>query len=92
MQDALVIPRRFRGPDTSGNGGWTCGAVSRFVVGRAEVTLRRPPPLERPLRVEAGGDHVAVLDDDDLVAEARTVLRAEDSPQPPPARHASDTE
>lgn len=26
------------------------------------------------------------------VAEARTVLRAEDSPQPPPARHASDTE
>lgn len=75
MQDALVIPRRFRGPDDSGNGGWTCGAVSRFVVGRAEVTLRRPPPLERPLQVRDGGDHVAVLDGDDVVAEARTTDR-----------------
>ena len=75
MDDTLVIPRRFRGPDTSGNGGWTCGAVSRFVVGRAEVTLRRPPPLETPLRVEAGGDHVSVLDGDEIVAEAETVDR-----------------
>ena len=75
MQDALVIPRRFRGPDDSANGGWTCGAVSRFVVGQAEVTLRRPPPLERSLRVEDGGDHVSVLDGDDLVAEATTIQR-----------------
>ncbi len=75
MQDALVIPRRFRGPDDSGNGGWTCGAVARFVVGQAEVTLRRPPPLDRPLRVEDGGDHVSVLDGADLVAEATTTDR-----------------
>lgn len=75
MEDALVIPRRFRGPDDSGNGGWTCGAVSRFVVGQAEVTLRRPPPLDRGLRVADGGDHVAVFDGDDLVAEATTIDR-----------------
>src|SRR5262245_17461255 len=60
----LVIDRRFRGPATSGNGGYSAGRVAAYVDGTAEVTLRLPPPLERPLAV-------AVHDGDALVAEAR---------------------
>jgi hypothetical protein len=33
------------------------------------VTLRRPPPLDTPLRVEPRGDDVQVLDGEELVAE-----------------------
>lgn len=48
---SLVIDRRFRGPPNSGNGGYVCGCLARYVAGDAEVTLRAPPPLERPLDV-----------------------------------------
>ena len=60
----MIIAERFRGPDSSGNGGYACGL---FAAGReAEVTLRLPPPLETPLladdgRVLAGGAVVAEL-------------------------------
>lgn len=67
----LVIDSRFCGPSSSGNGGWTCGALDGFTAGRCEVTLRRPPPLDTPLTVDRNGDVVVLLDDGDLVAEAR---------------------
>jgi hypothetical protein len=65
----MRIDRRFCGPPDSGNGGYTCGLVAAEVPGPAEVTLRRPPPLDTPLRVEQAGDGVHVLDGDVLVAE-----------------------
>ena len=79
----LVIARRFRGPAGSGNGGYTCGVVAAALGdGPAEVTLRLPPPLDRPLRVEPRGGGIAVLDGDAVVAEARP---AEVDVDPPPA-------
>lgn len=78
-QPTLVVPTRFRGPPVSGNGGWTSGALATMTapddaVGRAvEVTLRMPPPLERPMPVSVEvGRHVA-RDGDRVVAEARAV-------------------
>jgi hypothetical protein len=60
------------GPDGSANGGYACGRVAAFVDAAAvEVTLRRPPPLGRPLAVEREGEAVRVLDGSHLVAEAR---------------------
>jgi hypothetical protein len=38
--------------------------------GPVQVTLRRPPPLDRPLRVERG-DMIVLRDVDDVVLEAR---------------------
>ncbi len=70
MSDRIVIGRRFCGPPDSANGGYACGLVAAHVEGPAEVTLRLPPPLETPLRVERAGDgSVRVLDGDALVAE-----------------------
>ncbi len=71
----LIIDRRFRGPPRSGNGGYVCGLLASFIPGPAEVTLRAPPPLDRPLDVIRAGDHVRLFDGDTLIAEtAATVL------------------
>jgi hypothetical protein len=72
VSETLVIPARFNGPPSSANGGYACGRVAGLLGGRAEVTLRRPPPLDVPLAVEReeDGSRVAVLDGDALVAEA----------------------
>ena len=81
--DEFTIARRFRGPEDSGNGGYTCGMVARFVDGDAEVTLRKPPPLDVPLRAEeTGSGGVAVYDGDVLVAEARPGTPEADLPGP----------
>jgi hypothetical protein len=51
----MTIPRRFRGPLNSGNGGYVCGMLARRIADAAEVTLRAPPPLETELDlVEVG--------------------------------------
>jgi hypothetical protein len=49
----VTVPARFRGPPTSANGGWACGLCAD---GRpaAEVTLRKPIPLDTPLERDEG--------------------------------------
>ena len=49
----LVIDRRFRGPPTSGNGGYTCGMLAAAAATPVEVRLIRPPPLDVPLEIAA---------------------------------------
>jgi hypothetical protein len=74
VAESLTIPKRFNGPLDSGNGGYSSGAIAGFLGGPAEVTLRRPVPLDRKLAVEPGS-HGAfrVLDGEDLIADARPV-------------------
>lgn len=74
----VVIERRFRGPVDSGNGGYTCGVLAGLVGNPAEVTLRLPPPLERPLRFADG----KLWDGDAIVAEAREARLDLDVPEP----------
>jgi hypothetical protein len=73
----LVIDRRFRGPADSGNGGYSCGRIAALVGNPAEVTLRLPPPLQRPLRF----DGARLWDGDELVAEAAQVELDLDVPE-----------
>jgi hypothetical protein len=70
MSVTITLPRRFCGPPESANGGYTAGVLARHVGTTAEVTLRRPPPLERPLVVEQEDERVVLRDGPDLVAEA----------------------
>ena len=53
---SITIDRRYCGPPNSGNGGYVCGRLARHIAGGAEVTLRAPPPLDRPLDVVATDD------------------------------------
>ena len=72
MSESLCIPTRFNGPLESGNGGYCSGVIASFVEGSAEVTLRRPVPLDTSLDVIREDDgSVRVLDGEAVVAEAR---------------------
>src|SRR3954452_80133 len=78
----VTIAERFRGPPASANGGYACGLVAQFIDGSAQVTLRSPPPLERPLRTEESDGAVSLHDGDDLVAEGRAAMLDLDVPEP----------
>jgi hypothetical protein len=68
----VVIEPRFHGPPESGQGGYTCGLLAREIAGAAEVSLRLPPPLGRPLTLDRDGEGALLLRDGDaIVAEAR---------------------
>jgi hypothetical protein len=81
--EQITIEGRFNGPRGSANGGYACGLVAELVGGEAEVTLRSPPPLERPLDVERDGDRVRILDGERVVAEAATAEVELEVPVPP---------
>jgi hypothetical protein len=87
-ENSITIGRRYRGPLNSGNGGYTAGLLAGFVDGPAEVTLRLPPPLERPLRVVEEDGRVLLLDGEELVAEATPAAVEVDPPDPPTAEQA----
>jgi hypothetical protein len=95
----LIVPSRFRGPRSSGNGGWTAGALAALVDHDVPadhaarwptiaVSLRQPPPLDTPLRVaEDGGATVASLDGA-VVASAEVRDEAPTPVDPVPADEA----
>jgi hypothetical protein len=67
----LIIPSRFRGPPSSGNGGYSAGALSAYAgqecpVDHARpwptvsVSLLAPPPLDVPMVIAPGDDGVVV--------------------------------
>ncbi|KQW42591.1 hypothetical protein ASC77_23250 [Nocardioides sp. Root1257] len=72
----LLVPRRFCGPPSSGNGGYTAGALAAMVDAPAvSVSLLSPPPLDTAMPVEvvdgvsvasAGGAPVARAEVADL--------------------------
>jgi len=81
--EIVTIDRRFRGPLRSANGGYTCGLLGSRVGAAAEVTLRLPPPLERPLTIRRDGERLLLEDGDRLVAEAVPGDPGLDVPPPP---------
>ncbi|MGE0151704.1 MAG: hypothetical protein AB7R90_03745 [Reyranellaceae bacterium] len=67
----LTIAHRFHGPKESGNGGYVAGRLAALVGGSAEITLRAPPPLDRPLDLVRTGDVLELRDGATLLAAAR---------------------
>lgn len=84
----ITIPAGYNGPDGTGNGGYTAGLLAARLTGvggpAVQVTLRTPPPLERPLTVEGDPSSGLALTDPaaeegPLVAEA-TLAELPDTP------------
>jgi hypothetical protein len=74
----LDIPRRFRGPPGSVNGGYACGVVAAPLGdGPVESTLLRPPPLDRELSIEVTDGESRMLEGEQVVAVARPCQRFE---------------
>ncbi|MGH3039650.1 MAG: hypothetical protein ACRDLZ_09670, partial [Gaiellaceae bacterium] len=78
----MIVPGRFNGPPDSANGGYACGLVAAILGGVAEVTLRRPPPLDRELDVVREDGRVEIRDGEALVAEAAPVTLDVNVPPP----------
>jgi hypothetical protein len=82
----LTIAHRFNGPPHSGNGGYVSGLLAQLVLeefgdtpgAKVEVTLRKPPPLGKPLTVRqpAETESLRLLDGSTVVAEAELVEAA----------------
>lgn len=68
----LSIPRALNGPPDSANGGIAAGrlAATLDTSSPVTVTLRLPPPLDTPLRLEPTERGMALLHDGALVAVA----------------------
>ncbi|HYW02845.1 MAG TPA: hypothetical protein VFA86_02800 [Gammaproteobacteria bacterium] len=88
MVQSLIIEPRYCGPPSSGNGGYTAGLLARALGEPAEVTLRRPAPLGRPLGLVREGDTLRLLDGADTVAEAVPTAVETECPDPPTADQA----
>ena len=83
MSEQLTIDRRFRGPPDSGHGGYVCGVIAGLIGGPAEVTLRRPSPLARPLEVQRlEGGRIALRDGETVIAEGVPASVEIDVPEP----------
>lgn len=89
----IVIKQRFRGPPGSGNGGYSCAMIGRYIDGPAAVRLHTPPPLDATMDVRENGGQVELYHKDELVASGRPTQVEFDVPKPPgfaQAQSASD--
>ena len=85
MNETLTIPARFRGPPTSGNGGYVAGKLAAFLDdGPAEVSLRAPTPLDTEMAVVRDGEGLRLMDGDRLIATASPKPLSLDVPELPP--------
>lgn len=82
MIERVVLGARYNGPPSSAHGGYACGVVAGFVGTAARVSLRRPPPLDRPLDVRRTGETVELCDAETMIAQAMPATVAITPPQP----------
>lgn len=68
----IIIDKRFCGPPESGNGGYVCGRLSRFIDAPAvTVRLLLPVPLDTELEIREKEGGVVLLDGETILARAR---------------------
>ena len=80
----LLIASRFRGPESSANGGYFAGCVAARAGSTVTVRLLRPPPLDTPMdTVELDDGTLAVMSGTERVGEAKPAVLSLDSPSPP---------
>jgi hypothetical protein len=83
MHEQVIIDPRFNGLPESGHGGYVCGVVAGLIGGTTEVSLRRPPPLSRPLEVQwLEGGRIALRDGETIIAEGAPASVEIDVPEP----------
>ncbi|KPK51378.1 MAG: hypothetical protein AMJ63_12590 [Myxococcales bacterium SG8_38_1] len=75
------VPNRFNGPPGSGNGGWSAALLGKHLGPEVEVTLKRPIPLDRDIRVIANGSSAVLVDGDSEIASARSAELELDIPE-----------
>jgi hypothetical protein len=91
VTETLIIDPRYNGPPASGHGGYVSGLLAGLLgADPAEVTLRLPPPLGRPLTVKREPGGLQVYDGEAMVAEAMASELSMDVPEPVSFEEAED--
>lgn len=70
MDQQISIPSRYCGPPDCANGGYVSGLIAAEFGGAAEITLKRPVPLDRPLSLEWFEEPALLCDGDAVLAVA----------------------
>lgn len=87
------IERRFRGPPTTGNGGYVAGLVAAALGGsNCTVTLKAPPSLDRDLTLTTGDAVATLSENDSVVVTAASEAVEVDVPAPPSLQEAREAE
>ena len=81
---SITVARRFNGPPTSGNGGYSTGLIASTIGESVAVRLHQVVPMDRPMQItQRDAERWEVRDGENLIATARrTVLTAEVPPTP----------
>jgi hypothetical protein len=85
MTESVVIDERFRGFEKIAHGGYVGGVLAGFVKGSGatRVSLRRPVPMGRPLRIDDRDDGVVALrNGSEVLAEVTSTTLEFDLPEP----------
>jgi hypothetical protein len=69
-KEVVTIDAPFYGFPGVGLGGYAAGLLADRVSGPLQVTLRKAPPLARPLQLQVTREGASLLDGSDVVAEA----------------------
>ena len=87
MDNEIVVASQYRGPPSSGNGGYVCGLLADTIGGVVTGILRAPIPLDTPLRLTSEVQTARLTSaDGNLIAEARAGDASTlPTPPPPPA-------
>ena len=81
--ETVVISSLHGGPPGIGHGGYVAGLLTRHIDGAAQVTLRRPAPLDTDLAVAQTEDGWALQLGDDVIADAIAAKLELEVPTPP---------
>lgn len=83
LRQSLTIPAKYCGPPHSANGGYAAGLLASQVDGPCSVTLRAPPPLDRPLELSRTPEGLIQLHDaQTLLADAQPIALELELPEP----------
>jgi hypothetical protein len=89
----LLVPRRFCGPPSSGNGGFTAGALAAHVdAPTVSVSLLAPPPLDTSMAVTVDDGLTVASRDGAAVARAESADLDASAVRPVPADEARAAE
>ncbi|MDO8411940.1 MAG: hypothetical protein Q7S93_17955 [Phenylobacterium sp.] len=82
----ILVPRQFRGPPVTANGGYICGVLAKAVGGKGSAMLRAGVPLDTPVQLVAGDDgSVSALNAEGQVLGLAKVATDDQIPPPPPS-------
>lgn len=86
----ITIAKRFCGPPTSGNGGYSCGLLGSRIQGPSRARLVTPPPLDTPLTLSEINGQWSLMHGEKLIGSAEPAALDLVPPAPPTLAQARD--